>query len=153
MGRLSFSIPLLVIIFVISLLAGGCGSATTQTTEQTTSVQASPTSPGELDIDSALLRHVINSATTDHGKLVLGKLLVDWSHGYGHGPFQQNQDGSWMGTLSVDESKVQANELLKPIFQDPVGKKYILEWNISEDASVFTPINDNAKSLEAELGK
>jgi hypothetical protein len=153
MGKLSLLVSLLVLIFVISFLAGGCGSATDETPAQTTSVQPTNTSPGELEIDAALLRYIINSATTDHGKLVLGKLLVDWSHGYGHEPFQQNQDGSWLATYSVDVTKVEGNELLKPIFQDPVGKKYIVEWTVSEDASVFTPKNDNAIRLEAELGK
>jgi hypothetical protein len=153
MRKWSFYISLLVLIIVTSLLIGGCGSATTQTPETTASVQPSNTSPSELEIDAALLRHVIDTATTDHGKLVLTKLLFDWSHGYGHGPFQQNQDGSWLGTLSVDESKIKGNELLEPIFKDPVGTKYMAEWNINKDGTVFTPSNDNAKRLETELGK
>jgi hypothetical protein len=153
MGKLSLSISFLAIIFVTSLLVGGCSSATTQTPVSTAFVPTSPGSLSELDIDSALLRHVINTATTEHGKLVLAKLLIKWSHGYGHGPFQHNEDGSWLATLSIEESVVAGDELLEPIFKDPIDKKYTVEWTVSEDGLVFTPINDNAVRLEAELGK
>ena len=101
MRKLSSFISLLALVFLISLLVWGCSSTTTQTPVTTTFTSASTTSPNELDIDSALLRHIINTATIDHGKQVLAKLLVVWAHGYGHGPFQHNQDGSWLATLWV----------------------------------------------------
>ena len=152
-AKLILYTSLFVIILLPTILAGGCGSATTQTPVTTTSISVSSTSLNELDIDRALLQHVIDIATTKHGKLVLAKLLYDWSHGRGHGPFQQNQDGSWLATMWINESDVKGNELLEPILKDPVGTKYTMEWKVSGDGLEFTPVNDNAIRLEAELGK
>jgi hypothetical protein len=152
-AKLMLYASLFVIVLLPILPAGGCGSATTQTPVTTTTISVSNTSLNELDIDRALLQHVIDIANTQHGRLVLAKLLYDWSHDRGHGPFKQNQDGSWLGTLWINESEVKGNELLEPVLKDPIGAKYTMEWNVSGDGLEFTPVNDNAVRLEAELGK
>jgi hypothetical protein len=160
MVKLSLFMALLVFTFATSLLVAGCSSSTTQgqatstvTTESTAATSATAPSPSEGDISSSLLQHLLSSATTTHGKLVVAKLFTFWGHGYGQEPFTHNQDGSWLATLSVNVSFVEENQILQPIFEDPAGTKYMVEWSASGDGSKFTPSNANATRLEAELGK
>jgi len=160
MGKLSLFISFLAFIMAACLLVTGCGSSTAQTqttstatTESTSVTSAATSSPSEGDISSSLLQHLLGTATTTHGKKVVAKLFTVWGHGYGQEPFQHNQDGSWLATLSLNVSFVEENQILQPIFENPAGTKYLVEWSASEDGLKFTPSNDNAIRLEAELGK
>jgi hypothetical protein len=160
MGKLLSCVFLLVLITITSLLAAGCGASTAQTQESSTATtepgaatSAAISSPAEGDISRSLLQHLINTAATTHGKQVLAKLLTVWGHGYGQEPFQHYQDGNWLAILSLSESFVEENQILQPIFENPAAKKYLVEWAADKDGLVFTPSNDNAKRLEAELVK
>jgi hypothetical protein len=160
MGRLSTIIFLLALITVTSLLAAGCGSSaaqtqtsSTSTTEPGAATSATIASPAEGDISRSLLQHLITTASTQHGKQVLAKLLTVWGHGYGQEPFQHNQDGSWLAILSLTETFVGENQILQGIFENPEAKKYLVEWASDKDGTVFTPSNENATRLEAELAK
>ena len=150
MAKFILYASLFVMVMFTSFLAGACSSKTTQTPVTTaTSVLVSGTSGSEWEIDSSLTQYLIKLSTTLHGKQVFSKLVDNWLHG----KYQQNQDGSWLAQMLIDEFPVKNNPLLTPIFKDPVAQQYTMEWRVSEDGLEFTASNDNAKRLEAELSK
>jgi hypothetical protein len=151
-AKLILCASLFVIVLLTTLLAGGCSSTATQTPVSTTSISASNDSLNEWSIDSNLTQYLIKIATTSQGKQVFANLVDRWTHG----TFQRNQDGSWLATMLIAEIEVKGNRFLEPIFENPVSQdelQYTMEWHVSADGLEFTPGNDNAKRLEAELVK
>lgn len=100
-------------------------------------------------------RHLHDCARTSHGEQVFGEL---WSSSYNMTAYPDYEYGWNVSTTFYCWSE-EGNPLFQPLPEDdPLFNNesysfvYIMNWQVSADLEQVSPADENAASLEAELG-